>query len=68
MKITHTAFMVLIGVSAVVLDFSQSGPGTEALRSVSGRMGSAMPRDAAMPADMQLIREMVAKRDQSNLW
>jgi len=65
MKITHTAFMVLIGVSAVVLDFAQIGPGTGALRSVSGRMGSAMQRDAAIPADMRLAGEMPATRDRS---
>ena len=64
MKITHTAFLVLIGVSAVVLDFAQIGPGTGALRSVSGRMGSAMQRDAAI-ADMQLAGEMPATRDRS---
>jgi len=72
MKITHSAFMVLIGVSAIVLDFAQSGPGAGALRGIlggmSGRMGSSMQREAAMPADMQLRREMVAKHHQPNVW
>jgi hypothetical protein len=68
MRITHTAFMALVGVSAIALDFAQIGPGTEPLRGMSGRMGTAMQRDAALPADMQLVREMVTKHDQSNAW
>jgi len=67
MKITHTAFMALIGVSAIALDFTQIGSDTVALRGMRGRMGSAIQRDAAMPADMQLVREMVTKHDQPNV-
>jgi hypothetical protein len=59
----------LLGVSTVALVFAQIGPGEGALRGayagLSGRMGPATQRDAATPADLQLVREMVTKHDRS---
>jgi hypothetical protein len=72
MKFTHIALVALLGASATALVFAQTGPGggpgMGPMRGVhgamGGRMGPAMQHDAATPADMQLVHEMVMKHDQ----
>lgn len=72
MKFTHTTFMVLLGASAIALDFfaqidQDKAPLRGIYASMSRRMGPATPRDATMPADLQLVLEMDIKHDRSNI-
>jgi len=72
MKFTRTAFMVLLGASAIALDFfapadQDKAPLRGIYAGISRRMGPATPRDATTSADLQLVLEMDNKHDRSNI-